>query len=165
MNGSSFPGFHFLPVANREALVAVHRGTDRIGWIRLDETGNFVARTIGSELSAADIRRFPDHVGAVKWLAGSVDGAGPRVIGKAVAAAGLLALVLVAPARADQPASRPIESVMAWQSPLQPTRGPGNRVFGPKPPSAISQDGGGAGESRGLICATLTFRYSNSPVR
>lgn len=59
------------PLPGRLATYAVrHRHADIVvGWLRLDVAGQrWIARTPGTETSAATIRRFPTKVAAVAFL-------------------------------------------------------------------------------------------------
>jgi hypothetical protein len=73
------PPFKYVALPDRIDTYAVLAGSVRIGTVRHDAaSGDFVARSNGTEQSAADVRHFTSHEAAARWLSKAVDGVIPR---------------------------------------------------------------------------------------
>jgi hypothetical protein len=58
----------FHELANRECTYRVTVGDTTIGFVRWDAQDIWVARTLGSEIDAASIKRFANRASAAAWL-------------------------------------------------------------------------------------------------
>ena len=68
----------FRAMPDRIDTYAVLSGSGRIGTVRHDPDGDWVARSPGSAESPADVRRWPSREAAAKWLSRAVNGVMPH---------------------------------------------------------------------------------------
>ena len=76
-------GAVIVQMPDRDYTFCVYRGevcdtASLFGYLRVDDEGRYVARTLGNADRAADIRRFHERPEALRWLAKAVNGVIPR---------------------------------------------------------------------------------------